>query len=116
MAQARMDGVPAPISDFCIEIAYMAVDTLAERCIDASYETVRRRAFKFCRICVDRIRRRRLRPSDGRHLDEVFLKIGGKTVHLWRAFDDEGDAPDILVQSKRDRKAAPKLLRKSLKR
>ena len=64
----------------------------------------------------DRIRRRRPRPSDRWHLDEVFLRSGGKTVYLWRAVDDEGEVLDILVQSKRDRKAALKLLRKLLKR
>lgn len=91
-------------------------DMLAECGIDASHETVRRWALKFGRIYADRIRRRRPRPSDRWHLDEVFLKIGGKTLYLWRAVDDEGEVPDIPVQSKRDRKAAPKLMRKLLKR
>ena len=54
--------------------------------------------------------------TDRWHLDEVFLKIGGRTVYLWRAVDDEGEVLDILVRSKRDRKAALKLLRKLLKR
>lgn len=91
-------------------------DMLAERGIDASYETVRRWVLKFGRSYSDRIRRRRPRPSDRWHLDEVFLKIGGKTVYLWRAVDEEGEVLDILVQSKRDRKAALKFLRKLLKR
>lgn len=91
-------------------------DMLAERGIDVSYETVRRWALKFGRIYARQIRRRRPRPSDRWHLDEVFLKIGGKIVYLWRAVDDEGEVLDILVQSKRDRKAALKLLRKLLKR
>ena len=54
--------------------------------------------------------------TDRWHLDEVFLKIGGRTVYLWRAVDNEGEVLDILVQSRRDRKAALKLLRKLLKR
>ena len=91
-------------------------DLLAERGIDVSYETVRRWALKFGRIYAQRIRRRRPRPSDRWHLDEVFLKIGGKIVYLWRAIDDEGEVLDILVQSKRDRKAALKFLRKLLRR
>ena len=97
---------------FRFALSYRDVeDMLAERGIDASYETVRRWALKFGRSYSDRIRRRRPRPSDRWHLDEVFLKIGGKTVYLWRAVDDEGEVLDILVQSKRDRKAALKLLR-----
>ena len=102
---------------FRFALSYRDVeDMLAERGIDVSYETVRRWALKFGRIYAERIRRRRPRPSDRWHLDEVFLKIGGKTVYLWRAVDDEGEVLDILVQSKRDRKAALKLLRKLLKR
>jgi len=102
---------------FRFALSYRDVeDMLAERGIDVSYETVRRWALKFGRIYADRIRRRRPRPSDRWHLDEVFLKIGAKTMYLWRAVDDEGEVLDILVQSKRDRKAALKLLRKLLKR
>ena len=91
-------------------------DMLAERGIDASYETVRRWVLKFGRIYAERIRRHRPRPSDRWHLDEVFLKICGKTVYLWRAVDDEGEVLDVLIQRRRDRKAALKLLRKLLKR
>ena len=102
---------------FRFALSYRDVeDMLAERGIDASYETVRRWVLKFGRSYADRIRRRRSRPSDRWHLDEVFLRIGGKTVYLWRAVDDEGEVLDILVQSNRDRKAALKLLRKLLKR
>jgi transposase-like protein len=102
---------------FRFALSYRDVeDMLAERGIDASYETVRRWALKFGRSYADQLRRRRPRPSDRWHLDEVFLRIGGKTVYLWRAVDDEGEVLDVLVQSKRDRKAALKLLRKLLKR
>ena len=102
---------------FRFALSYRDVeDMLAERGIDTSYETVRRWVLKFGRSFAARIRRRRPRPSDRRHLDEVFFKIGGKTAYLWRAMDDEGEMLDILVQSKRDGKAAPKLLQKLLKR
>jgi transposase-like protein len=102
---------------FRFALSYRDVeDMLAERGIDAPYETVRRWVLKFGRIYADRVRRRRPRPSDRWRLDEVLLKIAGKTVYLWRAVDDEGEVLDILVQSKRDRKAALKLLRKLLKR
>ena len=102
---------------FRFALSYRDVeDMLAERGVDVSYETIRRWVLKFGCIYAERIRQRRPRPSDQWHLDEVFLKIGGKTVYLWRAVDDEGEVLDILVQSKRDRKAALKLLRKLLKR
>lgn len=101
---------------FRFSLSYRGVeDMLAERGVDISYETVRRWVLKFGETYADRIRKHRPRPSDRWHLDEVFLKIGGKTLYLWRAVDDEGEVLDILVQSKRDRKAALKLLRKLVK-
>lgn len=60
------------------------------------------------------LRRRRPRPGDKRHLDEVFTKIGGKTHYLWRAVDQHGNVPDILVNSHRDAKAATRFFRKLL--
>ncbi|MDF0602110.1 IS6 family transposase [Psychromarinibacter sp. C21-152] len=102
---------------FRFALSYRDVeDMLAERGIDVSYETVRRWVHKIGGIYAERVRQRRPRPSDRWHLDEVFLKIDGKTVYLRRAVDDEGEVLDILVQSKRDRKAALKLQRKLLKR
>ena len=62
------------------------------------------------------IRRRLPRPGDKWHLDEVVLKIAGKKHYLWRAVDQYGVVLDVLVQSRRDRKAAKRLLRKLLKR
>jgi putative transposase len=50
------------------------------------------------------------------HLDEVYLKIYGRMVYLWRAVDAEGEILDVLVQSKRDKHAAVKLMRKLLKK
>jgi len=46
----------------------------------------------------------------------VFLKINGRPHYLWRAVDQDGDILDILVQSRRDKKAAKKFFRKLLKR
>jgi len=100
---------------FRFPLSYRDVeDMLAERSIDVSYETVRRWALKFG---LDYARKlRRLRPrSDGRwHLDEVFVSINGKRMYLWRAVDSE--VLDILVQSRRNKKAALKLMRKLLKK
>ena len=50
------------------------------------------------------------------HLDEVYLKIDGRMVYLWRAVDAEGEVLDVLVQSKRNKHAALKLMRKLLKK
>jgi putative transposase len=61
------------------------------------------------------LRRRRPRPGDKWHLDEVFIKIGGKTHYLWRAVDQEGNVLDILVTSRRDTTAATRFFRKLLK-
>lgn len=91
-------------------------DLLAERGIDVTYETVRRWALKFGAAYAARLRRSRSRPDSRWHLDEVFVSINGKRMYLWRAVDGEGEVLDILVQSRRDRKAALKLMRRLLKK
>lgn len=60
---------------------------------------------KFCQTYTDGLRRSRPQPSDGCHLDEVFLKMNGQVHDLWRAADQDGDILDILVQSRSDKKA-----------
>jgi transposase-like protein len=91
-------------------------DMLAERGVDVTYETVRRWVLKFGTIIARKLRRGRPR-SDGRwHLDEVFVCINGKQLYVWRAVDSEGEVLDILVQARRDHKAALKLMRKLLKK
>lgn len=62
------------------------------------------------------IRRGRPRPNDKWHLDEVVIRIGGKTQWLWRAVDAEGTVLDILVQSRRDTAVAKRFLRKLIRR
>jgi putative transposase len=62
------------------------------------------------------LRKRRPKPYSVWHLDEVYLKIAGRMVYLWRAVDAEGEVLDVLVQSKRDKHAALKLMRKLLKK
>src|SRR5215207_4151663 len=63
-----------------------------------------------------RLRARRQRPHSRWHLDEMFANIGGKQMYLWRAIDGEGEVLEVLLQAKRDRRAAQKLMRKLLKR
>ena len=90
-------------------------DMLAERGIDVSYETVRRWSVKFGLADARRLRRSHP-PADVRwHLDEMFVSINGKVMYLWRAVDCEGEVLDVLVQSRRNKKAALKLMRKLLK-
>jgi len=91
-------------------------DLLAERGIDASYETVRRWALKLGQSYAQRLRRTRPKPNDRWQLDEVFIFINGNRMYLWRAVDSEGEVLDILVQSRRNKKAALKLIRKLLKK
>ena len=91
-------------------------DLLAERGIDVTYESVRRWCLKFGRAYAARLRQSRPRTDTRWHLDEVFISINGKRMYLWRAVDAEGVVLDVLVQSKRNTKAALKLMRKLLKR
>jgi putative transposase len=91
-------------------------DLLAERGLDVSYETVRRWVLKFGPVFARELRRRRPRPSSRWHLDEMAVIIGGRQFWLWRAVDDEGEVLDLLVQRRRDKAAAVKLMRKLLKK
>src|SRR5258705_7289387 len=80
-----------------------------------TYETVREWCLKFGQTYANRLRHKSPQFGDRWHLDEVFLKINGRPHYLWRAVDQDGDVLDILVQSKRNKKAAKKFLRKLLK-
>jgi len=119
----RRHRFPAPIIQhtvwlyFRFTLSYRDVeDLMAERGVDVSYETVRRWAIKFGVAYARRLRKKRPK-SDGRwHLDEVFVSIRGQQMYLWRAVDSEGEVLDILVQKRRDKRAALKLMRKLLKR
>ena len=87
-------------------------DLLAQRGIEVSYESIRRWCLKFGPGYAARAKRRQPRLGDTWHLDEVFVKIGGRQQYLWRAVDQDGDVIDILVQARRDRRAAERFLRK----
>ena len=91
-------------------------DLLAERGLDVSYKSVRRWVLKFGPLFARDLRRRRNRPTSRWHLDEMAVLIGGKQFWLWRAVDDEGEVLDLLVQRRRDKNAAVKLMRKLLKK
>ena len=91
-------------------------ELLAERGLDISYETVRRWVLKFGPAIARRLRQRRSQPSDRWHLDEMVVRIAGKRMYLWRAVDHEGEVLDMLVQRRRDSRAALRLMRKLLKK
>ena len=91
-------------------------DLLAERGVFVSYETIRQWANHFGPLIAADLRNRRPKPDTTWHLDEVFLKIDGKQVYLWRAVDAEGEVLDVLVQKRRNKHAALKLMRKLLKK
>jgi len=94
----------------------MVEEMLAARGIIVSHETIRQWARKFGQAFANRIRRRLPCAGDKWHLDEVAIKIAGKKHWVWRAVDQEGIVLDILVQSRRDKWAAKRPLRKLLKR
>ena len=85
------------------------------RGVVVSYETIRRWCAKFGQAYANQLRRRRPGPGDKWHLDEVFIKINGKRCYLWRAVDQDGNVLDVLVQSRRNTKAAKRFFRKLLK-
>src|SRR6202158_3051579 len=91
-------------------------DLLGERGIAVSYETVRRWVNHSGPMIAAQLRKRRPKPHATWRLDEVYLKIDGRMVYLWRAVDAEGEVLDVLVQSKRNKHAALKLMRKLLKK
>jgi transposase-like protein len=88
---------------------------LAEGRIDVTYDTVRCWANKFGPAIAANIRRRRGAADCVWHLDEMVVRINGVRMFMWRAVDKEGEVLDVLVQKRRNKAAALKLLRKLLK-
>ena len=85
-------------------------EMLVERGIELSYETIRCWTIKFGPQIARNLKRRRLGPSRRWHLDEMVVRIGGRPMYLWRAVDDEGEVLDLVVQPRRNPRAALKLL------
>ena len=98
-------------------LSYRDVEELpAERGLDVSYETIRRWVLKFGCSYARNLRRLRPQPADTWHLDEMVISVQGRRMYLWRAVDSEGEILDMLVQSRRDKGAALRLIRKLLKK
>jgi putative transposase len=112
---------PVEIISHCVWLCHRFPMSLREvkemmlaRGVLVTYESVHQWCRKFGQIFANQLRRRRARPGDKWHLDEVFIKIKGKTHYLWRAVDQDGTVLDILVTSHRDAKAATRFFRKLL--
>ncbi len=118
----RRHRFPAEIISHCVWLYFRFTlsfrdveEMMAERGITVSYEAVREWCLKFGGAYAKRMRSRSPRPGDRWHLDEVFLRIAGRLQYLWRAVDQDGEVLDILVQPRRDKRAAKKFFRKLLK-
>ncbi|MFE2490106.1 IS6 family transposase [Streptomyces mirabilis] len=114
---------PAEIIAHCVwlyhrfPLSFREVEELMlERGVVVSYETVRRWCVKFGQGYAGALRRRRPRPGDKWHVDEVFIKINGELKYLWRAVDQDGNVLDILVQNRRNKAAARRFFRRLMKR
>ena len=101
---------------FRFALSYRDVEELlAERGVILTYETVRQWCRKFGQADANELRHRRPRPGDKWHLDEVFMTSNGAQHSRWRAVDQDGTVLAILVQARRDQRAATKFLRELLK-
>jgi putative transposase len=115
-----IDSAPATIGSLISELRRI-ISELEKHTADinyavVSYETIRQWCAKFGPVYAAGLRRHQPRPGDTWHLDEVFLTINGRRQYLWRAVDQDGNVLDILVQPRRDAKAAKRFFRKLLKR
>jgi putative transposase len=91
-------------------------EILLERGIEVTYETIRAWVYRWGSTYASRIRKRRSGFNDKWHIDEVYLKINGKFYYLWRLVDGDGLEIDILLQKRRNAKAAKRFLLRALKR
>ena len=99
----------------CFSLSLRDVELiLAERGVIVTRESVRQWCIRFGTDFAHKLRRRRPRPGDTWHLDEVFLKINGVLHYLWRAVDQTGVVLDILVQDRRNAAAAKRFFKRLL--
>ena len=113
---------PAEIISHCVwlyfrfTLSFRAVEEmLAMRGVALTDETVREWCLKFGQSYANGLRHKSPRPGDRWYLDEVFIRINGRVHYLWRAVEHDGDVMDIMVQSRRDKRAAKKFFRKLIK-
>ena len=113
---------PVEIISHCVWLYYRFAlslrdisEMMLERGVVVSHETVRQWCARFGQGYANQLRRRRPRPGDKWHVDEVFIRINGQHHYLWRAVDQDGNVVDVLVQSRRNAVAAKKFFRRLLK-
>ena len=113
---------PAEIISHCVWLYFRfslsfrdIEEMMAKRGVVLTYETVREWCLKFGGTYAKSIRSRGSRPGDRWHLDEVFLRIAGRLQYLWRAVGQDGEVLYILVQPRRDKRAAKRFFRKLLR-
>ena len=90
-------------------------DLLAQREIIVSYEAIRQWVNKFGSLLTRKLKKKHRGYGDTLYIDEVFIKMNGKQHYLWRAVDQDDDVVDVLLQTKRDRKAAKRFFKRILK-
>ncbi|NIE81814.1 IS6 family transposase [Asaia sp. As-1742] len=88
---------------------------LAARGIEVTYESIRAWNDRFGPVYAKRLKRRRAKPGDKWHLDEVLVRSKGVIHYFWRTVDQEGNTLDVLLQARRNKKAALRFFRKLLK-
>ena len=100
---------PVEIISHCVWLYYRFAlslrdisEMMLERGVVVSDETVRQWCAKFGQGYANQLRRRRPRPGDKWHVDEVFIRISGQHRYLGRAVDQDGNVLDVLVQSRRN--------------
>ncbi|MCP3770111.1 IS6 family transposase [Streptomyces sp. MAR25Y5] len=114
---------PAKVISHCVWLysrfpfSFREVEELMlQRGILVPHETVRRSCIKLGQAYANGLRRRRPRPGDKWHPDEVLLKINGERKYLWRAVDADGTVLEILVQNRRDKTTDRRFFRTLLKK
>jgi putative transposase len=112
---------PAEVNSYAVWLYYRfplshrdVEELLSERGIQVSYETVRCWAIKFGSLFAEELRLREVRRGTSWHLDEVFLRMNGRRVYLWRAIDEHGQVLDVLVQERRNADAAERFFHRLL--
>ncbi|MCX4404379.1 IS6 family transposase [Streptomyces sp. NBC_01764] len=123
VAVVQGDRYPVEVISHCVRLYFRfplsfreVEELMLRRGVIASYETVRRWCAEFGQAYANGLRRRRPRPGDKWHLDEVFVRINGELKYLWRAVDQDGNVLDILVQNRRDKAAARRFFRRLMKK
>ncbi len=100
---------------FRFALSYRDIEEImAVRGVTLTYETVRDWCRKFGQIYANALRRKHPRLGDHWHLDEMFIRVNGRIHYLWRAVDQDGEVLNILVQSRRDKRAAKRFFRRLL--